>query len=200
MSDWKDVVRAVAPALGTGLGGPLVGGVIGILADKVLGGSTGDPITDEAKLAGVLNGGLTPELKAQVLAAEQSFKSEALRVNADVEKAYIADTADARHVHSGDKHVLYLGLLINLASYLTTAAVLYGCFSVLSSSGKLTIDPGIAASVGGIVGAVVQWLFSNAAQANGYFFGSSPGSRQMARDLGQAVGQGVQQQGKSKAS
>lgn len=200
MADWKDIVKSVAPALATGLGGPLLGGVVSILADKVLGGSTGDPVADEAKLAGVLNGGLTPELKAQVLAAEQVFKTETLRVNADIEKAYIADTADARHSHAGDKHVLWLGLLINAASYVTTGAVLYGCFAVLSNSGKLAVDPGIAAAVGGIVGAVVQWLFSNAAQANGFFFGSSPGSRQMARDLGQAVGQGVQAQGKSKAS
>ena len=85
---------------------------------------------------------------------------------------------------------MYLGYLINLASYLCVAGVLAGCFWLLGGR-KLEIDPGIAAMVGGIVGAAVQWLMQNAGQANGFFFGSSPSARQVSSDLAKAVSAGV---------
>lgn len=103
MADWKNVLSAVAPGLATALGGPLAGGVVKILADKLLGGSTGDQVADEAKLAGLLAGGLTPELQARVLEAQQVLKTELVRaglrekeIEADLEKARIADANSAR--------------------------------------------------------------------------------------------------------
>lgn len=83
--------------------------------------------------------------------------------------------------------VLWLGYTINLLSYVIVAAVLYGCHHVLLNGAKLAIDPGLAAAVGGIVGGAVQWAVANALQANSFFFGSSPGSRQAAADMGAAV-------------
>jgi putative protein kinase ArgK-like GTPase of G3E family len=56
---------------------------------------------------------------------------------------------------------------------------------------KLAIDPGLAAMVGSVIGAVVQWIMSNSSQANGFFFGSSPSSRQVSSDLAKAVAQQV---------
>ena len=101
--DWKQIVAGIAPGLATALGGPLAGGVVAVLADKLLGGSTGDPVADEAKLAGVLSGGLTPELRAQVLAAEQALKLaviqaglEERRIDAAADAAQIAGVQDAR--------------------------------------------------------------------------------------------------------
>lgn len=103
MSDWKKVLGSIAPGLATALGGPLAGGVVKILADKVLGGSSGDQVEDEAKLAGVLAGGLTPELQAKVLEAQSALKSEMIRaglrekeIEAELEKARIADADSAR--------------------------------------------------------------------------------------------------------
>lgn len=106
MSDWKSVLGAVAPGLATALGGPLAGGVVKILADKVLGGSSGDQVQDEAKLAGVLAGGLTPELQAKVLEAQNALKSEMIRaglrekeIEAELEKVRIADAGSAREAN-----------------------------------------------------------------------------------------------------
>ena len=58
------------------------------------------------------------------------------------------------------------------------------------------IDPGTAAVVGSIVGAAVQWIMANAQQANGFFFGSSPGSRAKDMELGRAAAEGVKRAAK----
>lgn len=207
VSDWKDVVRTAAPALATILGSPLAGGAVKLLADAVLGDkASGDPVADEATLAGILAGPMTPELRARVIEAERALKAEMVkagvettRIRADVEKAYVDDVAKARMAHAQSQGVLRLGYIINAASYVTVGAVLYGCFFVMTGSGIGQIDPGIAAMLGSIVGAAVQWLFSNAAQANGFFFGSSPGSRQLSEQLGKAVGEAVQTSGDAPA-
>ncbi len=55
--DWKAAVGTIAPGLAAALGGPLA---------------------DEAKLAGLLAGGITPELRAKILEAEQQIKLAAV--------------------------------------------------------------------------------------------------------------------------
>lgn len=192
--DWKSILGAAAPGLATALGGPLAGGVVKILADKVLGGSTGDAVADEAKLAGLLAGGITPELRARIVEAEQAFRTEALKagirereIAADVEKAYVADAANARQAHAGQSWVMRLAVFINVASYIAIGGVLYGCFRILGSSVELKVDPGTAAMVGSLIGAAVQWLLQNAGQANSFAFGSSPSSRALTEKLGAAV-------------
>lgn len=107
MADWKKVLGGVAPGLATLLGGPLAGGVVKVLADSLLGGSTGDPVADEAKIAGMLANGMTPELQAKILEAQNAVKTETIRaglrekeIEADVEKARIADSSSARQAHA----------------------------------------------------------------------------------------------------
>ena len=202
--DWKSTLATVAPGLAALAGGPLWGGAVKILADKVLGKSaSGDPVADEATLAGIMANGVPPELRARVIEAETMLKAEAIKagvrekeIAAETERAYIADAANARQAHADNVGVLRLGYLINIASYLTVAGVLYGCFALMTQPGGLNVDPGIAATVGAVVGGAVQWLMSNAQQANGFFFGSSPGSRQKDAELGRAAAAAVEQAGK----
>lgn len=196
-ANWKQVIAGIAPALATVLGGPLAGGAVKILADKLAGGSTGDLAQDETRVMGVLSQGLTPELQAKILEAEQAVKlamiqaeTKAKEIDLDRDRAQIADAAHARTVHQQNQGVMRLGYLINVASYTTVAAVLYGCFSLMTGS-ELKVDAGTAAVVGSIVGAAVQWIMANAQQANGFFFGSSPGSRAKDAELGKAVAEGA---------
>lgn len=107
MSKWKEIVGAVAPGLATVLGGPLAGGVVSVLADKLLGGSSGDPVADEAKIAGVLAGGVTPEIRSKIIETEAQLKIEAMKfgvrekeIEADVEKVAIADIGNAREAYA----------------------------------------------------------------------------------------------------
>lgn len=198
--DWKQIVSDVAPTLGgllTTYGGPagaLAGA--GVMAvGRALGvPMSGDPVQDEAAVGQALAGGLTPEQRTALIAADGEYRKALLaadvrktEIAAQTEAAYIADVDAARRAHAQQKGVLVLAYVINVASYLTVAGVLYGCFVLLGAKGGLQIDPGIAAMLGGIVGAAVQWVLSNSGQANGFVFGSSPGSRQTAADLGGAI-------------
>lgn len=101
--DWKATIGAIAPGLATMLGGPLAGGVVAVLADKILGGSSGDTAADQAKLQDVLAGGVTPELRAKIVDAETAVKlamiaadSRKAELAVDMDKASLADLASAR--------------------------------------------------------------------------------------------------------
>lgn len=193
--DWKKAVGTVAPALGVLLGGPLAGGAVKVLADVLLGGSTGDPTVDDEKLGALLSNGMTPELQAQIIAAQNQVKLavieaglEEKRLEQKATEAYLLDIANARGAHAGTVGILRLGYGINIASYSCVAMILIGCFLLMGGfRSSLSVDPGIAAMLGGIIGAVVQWLMQNASQANAFFFGSSPSSRQVASDLARAA-------------
>ena len=139
--------------------------------------------------------GATPEQLAAIRKVDADLKIrleelqlEARKLNNSIELAYVADVGNARQFNANTHGILLLGYFINLASYLCLFGVLFGCFWVLNNSGTLEIDPGIAAMLGGVIGAAVQWLMQNASQANGFFFGSSPSSRQASAELAKAVG------------
>lgn len=193
--DWKKTIGSVAPSLATMLGGPLAGGVVAVLAEKVLGESTGDAVHDEARLAGMLAGGITPDLRAKILEAKAALDIELVKADvrktelaADTEKSYIADAANARQTHSNNEWVMKLAVFVNAASYVCILLVLIGSFFVLSGGMQSSkVDPGIAAMIGSLVGAAVQWLLANAAQANGFAFGSSPSSRAVSENLSKAA-------------
>lgn len=116
---------------------------------------------------------------------------EKVKIAATTEETYVKDVGDARKFNANTHGILILGYGINAFSYICIGGVLYGCFAILGGA-KPTVDPGIAAMVGGVVGAAVQWIMGNAAQANGFFFGSSPSSRQSASEIAKAVGTMVQ--------
>jgi hypothetical protein len=193
--DWKAAVRGVAPALAGVLGGPAAGLGVKVLADVFLGGSSGDQAADEAKIGEIMAGGMTPEIQARILEANNALKIEIAklgvetrRLEVDETKAYLADTQNARDSHKDSTSVIRAALAINIFSYVLIAAVLYGAFSVLSGvGGEVKIDPGLAAMVGGIIGAAVQWIMQNSAQANGFLFGSSPSARANAQRMAEAV-------------
>lgn len=189
--DWKKALPYVA-ALATGN----VPGLVAMAA-KDLGDAIGTPI--EPTVAGIDQTlkAATPEQLAALRQVEADLKVklrgldiEEKRIDADTTKAYISDVGEARKFNANTHGILILGYLINAASYACIAGVLAGCFWLLGGQ-RLNIDPGIAAMIGGIVGGCVQWLMSQTGQANGFFFGSSPSSRQVSTDLANAVKSGV---------
>src|SRR6185436_16067297 len=129
-----------------------------------------------------------------LIAADKDIKLAL--VAADVRKAElstqemvagIAYIADARSHNAQTLGILILGYSINAMSYFVVSLILYGCFYLISKKAFDGIDPGLAASVGTLVGGISQWILSNAAQANAFFFGSSPTSRQVTSDLAKAT-------------
>lgn len=193
MSGWKDVVGAVAPGLAALLGGPLAGGAVKLLADQLLGGSSGDPVQDEAQIAGLLANGATPELRAKIIDAESVFKLEALkagleekRIDADLAKAEMVDVQHARSVHGTGRDVLALGCIILVAWAGITGATLFGLYQMLIGGIRVQ-DVGVVATVFTVLGTTVGYVSNVAQQVVGFYFGSSRGSVQKTGVMAAAI-------------
>lgn len=167
------LVTAAASAISDALGSPVEPTPTGI--DAALKNATPEQLA------------ALKQIDADLKIKMRGFDIEEKRIAASTEETYVKDVASARQFNANTDGVLLLGYLVNFASYLCIGGVLYGCFQVFNGA-KVSIDPGIAAMIGGVVGAAVQWIMNNAAQANGFFFGSSPSARQVSADLAKAVG------------
>lgn len=176
--DWKSIVRATAPILGTALGGPLAGAAIRVLGEAVLG--TPDATQDD--VAGALLQGLSPDAIAKMKEADIAFKTrmreldiDILKLNATTEQAYLADVQSARLAGAGNEHIFWLGLSIIATFVMIMCGVLWGAYQLLHGAMK-DVDPGIAAAVFTLIGSVVGYASANAQQVIGYYYGSSKGS------------------------
>lgn len=90
--DWKATLQAVAPGLATAFGGPLVGAAVKVIGDKLL----GNPNASEADVAEALSGGLSGEQIVALREAENTFKLEMERIDAQRDQAALADMQNAR--------------------------------------------------------------------------------------------------------
>jgi|SRR6478752_1925597 len=202
--DWKDVLKSSAPILtglltATGPVGALAGAGITAIA-----GALGVP-PDEAAIQATVQAGLTPEQRLALVAADSEIKKamiaaglEEKRIAADVERSYIADIEAARSHNANTIGILWLGYGINFLSYLCIGLLLFGCYALISGGKLEKADPSTLVAVSTLVGAAVQWILSNASQANSFFYGSSPSSRNMPQTLGSGVTNVVQNLGAKK--
>lgn len=200
--NWRDVLKTAAPTLGgligTAVGGP-AGGALASMAIKAAGEALGVPMGDdqaqnEAAVEAAVTAGLTGDQRVALTAADLDWKKAMLaadvrkvEVAADITKTYIGDTTAARSAHANNVWVMRLAVGINALSYVLVGGVLLGCFAILSQTIKISIDPGTATMIGGLIGSAVQWVLQNANQANSFAFGSSPSSRAVSESLTQAV-------------
>ena len=179
--DWKKLL----PVIGAAVTGNVPAAVMA--AATAVSDVLGVPVEPTPKAIDAAMKSATPDQVIALQKLENDLKIRIKEIEVDELKAQLSDVQSARHFNA-DKHgILYLGYLINAASYACIFAILYGCFQVINGA-KIGTDPSVAAMVGSVVGAVVQWLMSNAAQANSFFYGSSPSSRQVAQDLARSVG------------
>jgi hypothetical protein len=205
---WQDTLKSIAPTLGglitTAVAGPAAGALVKGALDTVAGALGVEP-TEEA-IGQAMQAGLSPDQRAALVAADFDYKKTLVAAEVRkaelatvIETAAIADAGAARTAHAGSYMVMGLAMAINLLSYACIFSVLYGCFHVLTGSKLANVDPAMAATVGAVVGSVIQWLMSNAAQANGYCFGSSPSSRNSSAEMARAVNAVVSSQGRGSA-
>ena len=192
--DWKSIINAVAPVVGTALGGPLAGAAVKVIAGAVL----GDENASQDDVATAISAGLSPDAIARLKEADIAFKTrmkeldiDLAKLNASVEQAYLADVQSARNANGANRAVFWLGIAI-LATFGTLMGfVMYGSFQLLTG-GIVLKDVAVASVVSGMIGTVVGYVAGNAQQVVGYYFGSSKGSADKTDALASAVGKAMQ--------
>lgn len=195
--DWKKLVAGIAPAIGTALGGPLVGVAVSQLGSALL----GDPDASEADVAATLaSGRLTGDQVVALKAADNAFAVrmkeldiDVMRINQAGDAALIADTADARHVFGKDDNIFLLGCIILGGFAVLMGLELYGLFSLMT--GKADVDPGVLTACGTLIGTITGYVAANAQQVVSFFYGSSKGSKDSGAQLGAALTASIEKAG-----
>jgi hypothetical protein len=189
--DWRSVVRALAPTLGSALtaANPLFGAAVSAIGAAI----TGDPDATEAEVAKAVERGMPPEAIVALRQADQAFELrcrelglDARRIEVQAEGAYLADVANARTTHAGNAALQRLGYMVLGTFALVLCGVLLGIYQVLT--GGISIqDVGVVAAVFSLLGSVVGYAAANAQQVISYWFGSSAGSRDKTERMAEAV-------------
>lgn len=156
----KSAVIAVAPILGSALGGPLGGAAASVLSQKLLGKKEA---SDQEILDAVLQ--MTPEQATELKKAEIDFATRELEI------AYL-DRDSARKLASTNSSWIYPVLAM------TTMLSFFGIIVYVLVIG-LHLDVNTAAFVGMLIG----YVSSKAEQVMNFYFGSSAGSRSKDFDL-----------------
>lgn len=186
--DFKDIIKQLAPIAGTLIGGPLGG-----MAVKAIGDAIGmEAPTQERIVEAIKGGSLSSEQVAAIRDADNALKIRLKeleldheKIEQDTERAYLADTQDARKSNVGDRGVYWLGISVLVTFAVVMVACLYGCYQILTDGLKVK-DIGIVAAVFGFLGTVVGYVAANAQQVVSYFFGSSRGSQQKSDAMAEA--------------
>lgn len=91
-SDWKNVVKAVAPGIAGLLGGPLAATAVGALSQKLLGKNDGS-LEDIAELISIGS----PETLLKIKQVEAELKIELANAGVKLEEIIAGDRDSARH-------------------------------------------------------------------------------------------------------
>lgn len=165
LSAAKDILGAVAPTLGTALGGPM-----GHMAGKMVAEALGVENDDKAISEAISNA--TPEQLAQIKKIEADFKVQMKQLDIDLEKIHSSDrdSARRRQVEMGD-HIPSILAVMTLLSF----------FGYI---GAVTFSEAARSADIGFINIAVGWLGGTASTVIAYYFGSSSGSDKKDKMLG----------------
>lgn len=157
MSKWKDIVGAVAPVLGTALGGPLGGMAARVVSQALLGKEKASEKEIEAALMSA-----SPEQLMSLKQAEIEFQERMRELDIDLEKIHQQDRDSARR-----RETAVGGWATPLLATVVIAGFFGATFSILL--GLSEVDSVLAGTLIGFVAAKAEQVVS-------YYFGSSAGS------------------------
>lgn len=154
-----DLLRVVAPALGTALGGPIGGLAAQTISNLLLGKP--DATSDEMSAALI---SATPEQLAKLKELDNTFKVQMKQLDIDLEKisSEDRDSARKREMEVKDWTPRLIALLTIVAFFTYIAAVTFFPFHV---------PPDMA-----LVNLAIGWIGGVATNVVSYYFGSSSGS------------------------
>lgn len=161
MSGWKDIVRNVAPALGTALGGPMAGVATRYIADAWL----GDKDASEVDIAMALENA-TPERLIELKRLDSEFRLEMKKLEVDIFKLEVSDKADARKI-----------LGINIWPQIILSGLFIGGYFVVLAllvAGEVTLHEAVRDMTLLLVGLITREVPT----IMQFWFGSSYGSKE----------------------
>jgi len=158
--DWKSTLRTVAPALGTALGGPMVGLAVRTVSETLL----GKPDATEDEIAAAMQGA-TPDQMLALQQADYAFKAHMAELNVDLERIGQADRESAREFATKTSF---------LPQVVLSTLYIGGYFWVLYlfMQGEIDIGPEYIGTFKGLLGALTTPNF----MILSYWFGSTRGS------------------------
>lgn len=163
MSKLRDIVRTVAPALATALGGPLTGSAVRLLSEKFLGKADGT----EEEVAAALSVA-TPEQIVELKRLDHDFKKHLVDAGIKLEELAMQDRASAR-----TREAAVRDWVPGALGFLIVSGFLAAVWAVISGHAAGLNDSAIV----GILGTVIGYLSAKADQVTGYYYGSSAGSK-----------------------
>lgn len=144
----KSIIGAVAPTLGTALGGPLGGAAVGMIADA-LGCEPTERAVEKAVQAA------TPEQLAQIKKAELDFEARMKELDVDIFKLETQDKQDARKHFAKDWTAKLIGLIMVcfFCGYIAMITVMP------PEQNSMELINLVLGYMGGLVSAVVSFYF-----------------------------------------
>ena len=164
--DWKDIVRKVAPALGTAAGGPWGGMATKFLADKFL----GKPDATEDELATAIMGA-TPEQLVQIKNLDQQFKIELKKLGIKEAELGVGDRKSARALFQTN---IWPQIVLSVFFVIGYFVVLW---AVLTS--QIEMNEGLKAIAFTLIGV----MSAEVTRIMAFWFGSSMGSKEKTQKL-----------------
>lgn len=144
----KSIIGAVAPTLGTAIGGPLGGAAVSMIADAL-----GCEPTERAVEKAVQTA--TPEQLAQIKKAELEFEARMKELDVDIFKLETADKQDARKHFAKDWTAKLIGLImvIFFCSYIAMVTIMP------PEQNSMELINLVLGYLGGLVSAVISFYF-----------------------------------------
>lgn len=169
--DWKSIVKTVAPAIGTALGGPLGGMATMAIAEVILPAEEVQQLKnspsklDKAVEQAVISG--SPETLQAIQEANHKFEERMAELGVDLEKIHAEDrdSARKRQAETGDMTPAILAYLY-LVGFFGVVVALFMCGDDL---GERTV---------GILQFLLGALLTCVTGSKDYYFGSSSSSAQ----------------------
>lgn len=144
----KSLIGAVAPTIGTALGGPLGGAAVSAIA-----GALGCDATEKSVEKALQTA--TPEQLAEIKKAELSFEAKMKELDVDVFRLETQDKQDARKHFAKDWTAKFIGLLMVafFCAYITMITIMP------PEQNSMELINLVLGYMGGLVSAVISFYF-----------------------------------------
>lgn len=153
----KSILSMIAPTIATVLGGPLAGGAVKLLADKILGNADAseDEVFNAISVA-------SPELLSKIKQWDYDYKNAMIKAGVDLEKIASSDRDSARK-----RQMITKDMTPTILAYVTTIGF-FLTLTLMIFSRQISTNPVLDIMLGTLGSAWVGVIT--------YYFGSSKGS------------------------